>query len=42
MKHELIEGREGIRALCFVFCNDLREIRNLWTSRAVAKLLQVS
>jgi len=27
MKHDLIEGREGIRALCFVFCNDLGEIR---------------
>ena len=41
MKYELTEGRAAIYALCFVFCNDLREIRNLWTSRGVAKVLQV-
>jgi hypothetical protein len=42
MKYELTEGREGICAPCFFFCNDFGEIRNLWTSRGVAKVLQVS
>ena len=41
MKHDLIEGREGICALCFVFCSDLGEIQYSWTSRGVAKVLEV-